>query len=134
MIMCVGHHLFLILIPFYWVFVCRDGTTMSTKLLFLVVMIVLCSSEQIHLIIFFLLAHVLSPSFGLTITHIISAFIGFLCTCTKQQGGSQGAHNSWCWSSLFSFIIENNLTWSPSFGHACVCHCFLMALSLFFVW
>jgi hypothetical protein len=104
MIMCVCHHLFLISIPPYGVFVCRDGRTMSTKLLLLVVMIVLCSSEQTHLIIFFLVVHVLSPSFGLTITHIVSPFTGFLCTCTKQRG-CQGAQSFWCWSSLFSFIL-----------------------------
>lgn len=117
-----------------WGFVCRDGTTMSTKLLLLVVMIVLCSSEQTHLILFFWVTHVLSPSFGLTIMHIVSPFTWSLCTCMKWWGRCQKAQSSWCWSSLFSFILVSNLAWSPSFGHAWVCHCFLMAFSLFFVW
>jgi hypothetical protein len=124
--LCVCHHLFLILIPPYGVFVCTDGTTMSTKLLFLVVMIILYSGEQTHLIIFFglrMCCHLLV----LSLCILFPPSWGFYVHVWNNKG-VKGHKALGVGHHCFFFIIVSNLAWSPSFGHACVCHCFLIAL------
>jgi hypothetical protein len=103
--------LFWILLPFYGVFVCRDGSTRNANLMLLVIIIVFCLGEQHHLITF-ILSYVCVVTFFWYCCYTLCFPLCEVCVARmEQQGMHQGTQSSYPWSSSCYFIQRSNLTW-----------------------